>query len=290
MPLSDKAEPLLQLFKTKVTKAFGDRIISLFKFGSLGDHGDFSLCSDVDVVLMLDKLENSDEIKVKTLWDEIKTSELQYADRLSVYWSSYREQDFSKGKGRFPALDRLDLIRHAILIAGEDCRTKLKAPKHEELVTESADFILSFMLAGDKADELAQHPEVIMQKGARYFTKFVLFPVRLIFTLDHPNVVGSNRDAVKYFNQNWYKHMPIPVKELINSAYALRNSEPNSPVKLNENVVNEGLLSLYAYCINRYSDAVSSLGKKDLANRLCSQMEEIISKKNCNESCIQSKL
>lgn len=267
MSLPDKAEPLLKLFITKTKETFGDRIIALFKLGSLGDRGDFSLCSDVDVALMLNKIENTDEGKIKILWDEIKASGLEYADRLSVYWSCYGE-DFNDGRGRFPALDRLDFIQHAILMDGEDRRAELKQPTHNDLIIESANFILNFMLAGEKADELTKHPKIIMQKGARYFTKFVLFPVRLIFTLDNPNIVGSNRDAVNYFNQHVAKQLPISSRELVNTAYLLRNNEPDSPVELDEKLVHKGLIYLYKYCMQQYAAAVLNLGEKDLADRL----------------------
>lgn len=277
MPLPDQAEPLLQLFKEKATKTFDHRVISLFKFGSLGDRGDFSLCSDVDVVLMLDKVEEGDETKVKAFWDAIMNFGLPYADRLSLYWSSYREEDFSQGKGRFPALDRLDLIHHAILIEGKDRRNELQAPKHEELIVESARFILSFMLAGEKMDELTKYPQNIMKKGARYFTKFVLFPVRLMFTLDNFDVIGSNADAVKYFDKSWGKDLQEQrVHELVNVSYALRNSEPALPVDLDEKLVSVGLGALYGYCIKKYSRAVSRLGENDLAKQLHTQLEKIL--------------
>lgn len=275
MSLSDQAEPLLQLFKDKAAKTFDGRIESLFKFGSLGDRGDFSLCSDVDVVLMLDKVAEGDAAQVKVLWDEIMNSGLPFADRFSLYWSSYRQEDFSQGKGRFPALDRLDLLLHAVLIEGKDRRAELEAPNHEDLIIESAKFILSFMLAEEKADELTKCPENIMKKGARYFTKFVLFPVRLIFTLDNPNVIGSNKDAVEYFHRSWSKDLPMQVKDLVNAAYVLRNSEPNVPVKLDEDVVSDGLSCLYQYCIMRYSDAVLDLGKIDLVDELHKEINKL---------------
>lgn len=83
-----------------------------------------------------------------------------------------------------------------------------------------------------QGDELLEHPEIIMNKGARYFTKFVLFPVRLIFTLNNPDVIGTNQDAVKFFQQTWSKDLPISATKMINAAYKLRNNDPYLAVDL----------------------------------------------------------
>jgi len=268
--LSVNAEPLLALFKKRVYETFEHRVVSLFKFGSLGEHGDFSLCSDVDVVLMLDQLQETDEEKVNALWEELKKSELEYADRLSLFWSSYSGDDFECGRGRFPPLDRLDLIRHAELMTGDDRRKELSEPTHEALVTDSAGFISAYMLADGKFDELTKNQEKILEKGARYFTKFVLFPVRLIFTLDKPGVIGSNYDAVDHCNKTWSKDFPPEVISIVNIAYVLRNTQPEEKVLLDMEIteVTEALFLLYAYCMKRYYDAVLALNCDGLAEQL----------------------
>jgi hypothetical protein len=279
MSVSDKANAVLQVVEKKTLTIFGNRAISLFKLGSLGNRGDFSLCSDVDVALLLDKFVADDEEKIKNLWDEIKASQLDYADRFSLYWSSYHGEDFNQGRGRFPALDRLDLLRHGLLIQGVDCRTELTTPKPEMIVIESGKFILSFMLAGEKCDELIKHADVIMKKGTRYFTKFVLFPVRLVFTLDNQGVIGSNRDAVEYFKQRRSKQLPSMAIELVIATNKLRNEKPNSPVMLDNDFVNQGLLVLYTHCVEQYCKAALSLDEKELAQQLHTAMKKITTKK-----------
>ncbi len=246
-----QAQPLIDHFIQDAQRTFGNRIQAIYKIGSLGSHGDFSLCSDVDVALFLDKVQDSDFEKIQSLWDQLKQSGLPYADRLSVFWSGTPEQ-FNQGMGRFPALDRLDLLQHGILLKGKDLRGNLVAPPHDAIVLESKAFIDSFMLTPEKQQELQQNPEAILQRGTRYFTKFVLFPVRLTFTLDHPGVIGSNRDAVKHYYATWHKNVP-EVYDLIQFAYEARNLPVDQPVAYDPQKLQLELLPLYDYCVFRYT-------------------------------------
>ncbi|MEM9242751.1 MAG: hypothetical protein AAGA27_01675 [Pseudomonadota bacterium] len=235
----------------------------MFKLGSLGTHGDFSLCSDVDIAIMLDNILESDADVMNTLWEKLKKSKYDYANRLSVFWSSYHTHDFANGKGRFPALDRLDFIRHAVILSGEDRRYRLPEPTAEDLIIESAEFMLSYMLSEEKRIELTRNPQIILEKGSRYFTKFVLFPVRLIFTIDYPNTIGSNKDAVNHFNQSWKIALAEEVSEIINVAYKLRNTDPNQVVDYNVEQIKIFLPRLYLYCLNRYHKAIADISCSD---------------------------
>jgi len=257
MALLEFVEPLLTSFIEQINDTFGNRIISIFKFGSLGDHGDFSLCSDVDVAVMLDQLKNNDAKSIGIIGDELSKSDLTFSDKLSIFWSSYKSDDFSQGKGRFPALDRLDLIKHAILISGTDLRNTLPSPIHDKIIEESAEFILSYMLTKDKTDELYNKPQQIMQKGARYFSKFVLFPVRLIFTLENPNAIASNKEAVDYFSNHHHHKLPPAVIALVKQAYELRSTNPDTEVKLDATIVESSIQQLYLHCIQLYNKFIN---------------------------------
>ncbi|PIR11548.1 MAG: hypothetical protein COV52_03185, partial [Gammaproteobacteria bacterium CG11_big_fil_rev_8_21_14_0_20_46_22] len=244
-----QAEILLSDFVINTEKVFGSRIVAIYKFGSLGSHGDFSACSDVDAVVMLTSIEKGDKEKFAKISEEITSIGEPYSDRLSIFWSSVKNDDFSKGIGRFPALDRLDFIQHAILMAGDDCRHGLTAPLHEEIVKESAEFILGFMLTPEKYHELTAAPEVILAKGARYLTKFVLFPVRLTFTLDKPGVIGSNADSLKHFVGQYSAEMASNIMSLIKQAYTLRSRNPSETVMIDKRQFHCALLQLYIFCL-----------------------------------------
>ena len=247
-----QAQPLINRFIKDAQTTFSSRIQAIYKIGSLGSHGDFSPCSDVDIALFLDEVKDTDFEKVKHLWDTLKQSGLPYADRLSVFWTGTLQQ-FKQGVGRFPALDRLDLLQHGILLKGNDVRSQLTAPSPQEIIAESAAFIKSFMLTPEKEKELKHHPEVILQKGARYFSKFVLFPVRLIFTLDYPNDIGSNRDAVKHYYASWHEKVPAAYP-LIQFAYEARQKPADQPVDYDPKALQNALLPLYHYCVQKYEE------------------------------------
>lgn len=269
--LVTSVEPLLVYVIDSLYQQFGNRLVACFKLGSLGEHGDFSLCSDVDVAFFLNEIHPEDEVRVNALWSELKKAPFEFADRLSLFWSSYNNQDFIQGRGRFPALDRLDLIQHGVLIKGQDQRDQLIVPSEKEIIIESAYFIEKFMLTESKHDELLSDNAAILQKGARYFSKCVLFPVRLLFTLDHPNQVASNAEAVKYFNQQ--TSLPLIVKELVNTAFSLRNAPYMQPViptvlSLTPSDLQKALLALYSDCITGYAKAANAFGEKDLSKFL----------------------
>ncbi len=267
--------PLLKLFIHRARDIFAERAISLYTFGSLGEHGDFSSCSDVDVVLLLDKLQDVDEKTILELWDEIKKSGLDYADRLSLFWSSYEGDDFASGRGRFPPLDRLDLIRHAKLLYGKDHRHELQEPTQKELVLESANFISTFMLADGKFDQLVGDANTILLNGARYFTKFVLFPVRLLFTVKNEKTIASNKDAVAYFNRVWTEKLSNDVVALVNFAYQTRSCPASEPVSYDIDTLQPALQELYKLVISEYILAADNFGDTQCAKQLRNHLEKI---------------
>lgn len=271
---STQVEPLLKLFIEKSNTKFKERVISIFKIGSLGSRGDFSLCSDVDIALMLDAVKDSDHKDVKEICESIKILNLNFADRLSVFWSSYDKMTFERGEGRFPPLDRLDLIRCGVLLAGVDRRKELSEPSNNDLILGSAEFISKFMLTNERFNELVNHQAEIIRKGARYFSKFVLFPVRLIYSLDNPDKIGTNHDAVQHFTKTYANTMPHAIA-LIEKAYQSRNDYPDAPVNINLDAIKTILPELYIYCIAQYRKAVSNLKRDDITAKLQLEIERI---------------
>jgi hypothetical protein len=272
-----EAQTLLTLVMEKASMQFGTRGVSIFKIGSLGSHGDFSPCSDVDVALMLDTLMPSDDVLIQSLIDEVKTTDLPYADVLSVFWSAYDLPSFTQGLGRFPPLDRLDLIEHGILLCGEDKRYLLTKPSYDELVLFSAKFILDYMLHGEKAEEIKFSPEVIAEKGARYFSKCVLFPARLLFTLENQDVIGSNKEAMHYFGEHIASRLTDghDIRLLVQEAYACRSLPENQVVNIQSTDFGKLLLRLYLYCILQYHAYLQTHGHEVLATELKLQMQSL---------------
>jgi hypothetical protein len=217
---------------------------------------------------MLDSIIDSDYDSVKLLWDEIKCSGLAYADRLSVFWSSYHQAD-DQAVGRLPPLDRLDLIRCGILLAGIDKRNELTQPSEQEIILASAEFLISLLLTHEKLTKLITEPEKIINKGPRYFTKSVLFPVRLLFTLDQPTIISSNKEAIEYFKSTEFAANASRTVQLIDAAYLLRNAPLDQPITtINAALLQTDLLTLYLHCIKRYSTALKIMPNNTIIETL----------------------
>jgi hypothetical protein len=123
--------------------ALDSRLIVSYALGSLA-HGGFSpLVSDVDLGLILaDPLRTIDRIAIRQMTHSLRSAGPTMCERLSVFWgapSTLRGQ--SRG-GRFPPLDRLDLLDHGQLLIGEDARSVVARPELAELLVAGAEFTL----------------------------------------------------------------------------------------------------------------------------------------------------
>jgi len=116
--------------------------------------------------------------------------------RLSVFWGSVTSLSGVQPGGRFPPLDRLDLIKHGRLLAGSDVRGNLPAPTHEELMLAGAEFALR-RLDTDEIIGKPKNPEGLAQSDPKTLTKLVLFPIRFMFTA-RTGEVGRNEAAVEH--------------------------------------------------------------------------------------------
>jgi predicted nucleotidyltransferase len=102
---------------TEAAEAFqavlGERFLAAYALGSLA-HGGFSeLVSDVDLgVLIQDPLEAGDGDTVRALAEREKRKGSPLHERLSVFWGTPATLRGERDGGRFPPLDRLDLIEN----------------------------------------------------------------------------------------------------------------------------------------------------------------------------------
>ena len=151
---------------------------------------------------------------IQAVADAEKAKGPELRQRLSVFWGTPAMLRGEREGGRFPALDRLDLIQNGRLLAGTDEeRDRVSRPSRSELLTTGAEFALEF-LAGVRAAPSSQTtglgsmrpavadaveeircPEVLLAQGVRRLTKLVLFPVRFLFTAA-TGQVGTNDAAV----------------------------------------------------------------------------------------------
>jgi hypothetical protein len=198
------------------------------------------LVSDIDLGLVVaDPLGPGDASAIQAVADAQRTRGSALASRLSVFWGTPAILRGEEQGGRFPALDRLDLIEHGQLIAGSDVRDRLPRPSARDLLVEGAEFALEF-LAGTPVRSLATaaglgsmtpatedavrevcDPSLLLAAGPRRLTKLALFPIRFLFTAATGRA-GSNAEAV-----TWYlDHDPAPAAALASAALTWRKAPP----------------------------------------------------------------
>jgi len=258
--------------------ALGERLLAAYALGSLA-HGGFSpLVSDIDLGLVVeDPLRPDDANMIELVAQSQKVSGGPLCERLSVFWGTLNTLGGRREGGRFPALDRLDLLENGRLLVGADVRSGLPRPSAPELIVAGAEFAVEF-LAGvrwaasggqsglgsmqaareDAVDEV-RRPELLIAAGVRRLTKLVLFPVRFVFTAATGSV-GTNAVAAE-----WYlaRHA-APSKRLVGAALARRMAEPSDHDELAD-LLRQDMVPLYLYYIDDHIARLNALGKVELA-------------------------
>jgi 2-oxo-3-hexenedioate decarboxylase len=257
--------------------ALGDRVLAAYALGSLA-HGGFSeLVSDIDLGLIVsDPLEPGDAKRIEAVADTEKAKGSPLCERLSVFWGTPATLRGEREGGRFPPLDRLDLLESGRLLIGTDARHGLPRPTRRELVVTGAEFALEFLAgvrasatrqasalgslrpAGEDAVAEIRDPELLVSRGLRRLTKLVLFPVRFLFTAATGSV-GTNEDAV-----SWYLvKETAPGRPLVRAALAWRTAPP--PDATAAELLREHILPLYLYFIADHVSLLDALGEVELA-------------------------
>jgi hypothetical protein len=256
----------------------GARLLAAYALGSLA-HGGFSpLVSDIDLGLVLaDPVEASDPPTIGAVAEAVKAGGTPLHERLSVFWGTPETLAGRAPGGRFPPLDRLDLVENGLLLAGTDCRQALPVPDAADLLIAGAEFALDFLgpghgaaaatagglgsltPAGDAVIEEVRHPETLVKQGPRHLTKIVLFPVRFLFTAATGRV-GTNHAAVDYYLANPDAVAPA----LVAAALHWRTVPPDDPSAATALLERE-LRPLYLEYIDDHTTRLEDAGAAELA-------------------------
>jgi hypothetical protein len=177
-------------------RRLGDGFVSAYAVGSLG-HGGFSAAvSDVDLALLTaDGVVVDAEAIGRDVRETLPGSDL--AERLSIFHAPWSGFAAPPEGSRFPAIDRRDLMQSGVLVWGEDLRREHGSePPAEEVL----DHAISAALARSTPEALRAEldrlaPEMI---DPRTTHKLVLWPVRLLHTIDTAKAAG-NDEAVAYY-------------------------------------------------------------------------------------------
>ena len=256
--------------------ALGYRLIAGYALGSLA-HGGFSpLVSDVDVGLVLqDPLRAKDNVTIHTVARSLRTGRSALDKRLSVFWGTPSTLQGQRRGGRFPPLDRLDLLDHGRLLTGQDARACVARPGRAELLVAGAEFALGYLggtrtLSGrlrDQARRWAHRsaldeirtPALLVSRGPRRLTKVVLFPVRFLFTAE-TGQVGTNTLAVTHY----LARADAPAATLVAAAHAWRIEAPanDEPTAL----LGRELIPLYIHYIDDHITRLRAVNRDRLAD------------------------
>ena len=275
---AEQGEAVLAQALAAYQTALGSRLVAAYALGSLA-HGGFSpLVSDVDMGLVLaDPLRLKDRVTLRSVGNAVRTGGSELHQRLSVFWGTPGTLQGRSRVGRFPPLDRLDLVEHGRLLAGTDVRDGIARPVQAELLVAGAEFALGYLggdpglaqrlrrraardrRGGDPVTEF-RTPAVLLARGNRRVTKVVLFPVRFLYTAA-TGQVGTNAAAVEHYLAGG----PVPAAELVSAAFAWRRQPPANDAAVS--LLGQELLPLYVHYIDDHVERLEAAGSHRLAGR-----------------------
>jgi hypothetical protein len=262
------AEHVLQAAAASARQLWGRRLVAVYAIGSLA-HGGFSpYVSDVDVALILsDPLEAGDRSKVDIIPDRLRETDTALARRLSVFWGSSATLGCRAAGGRFAAADRADLRQSGRLFWGADIRDQVSAASLGELIGEGAQLALE-KLATAQAIALLKDSAALAVGDVRRLTKWILFPVRLLFTA-RTGQIADHGTAVDYF----CSVSSGAAVELARAALDWRCAPPRD--RNFAGLIDAGLLSLYRSFLDEYEPRALSYGRFDLVSALRTWRKEL---------------
>jgi hypothetical protein len=258
--------------------ALGPRLVAAYALGSLA-HGGFSpLVSDVDLGLVLtDPPTSDDPERLHLVAESVKTGGSALHELLSVFWGTPATLRGDVAGGRFPPLDRLDLLENGRLLAGEDVRAGLPAPDRVELLVAGAEFALDFLgpglaggagggqglgsmsAAGETVMDEIRHPDTLLAEGPRHVTKIVLFPVRFLYTAATGRVGTNEAAAAHHLAQT-----RAPGHDLVAAALGWRTAPPDDRPAA-AGLLGRELVPLYLHYLDDHTARLAELGQATLA-------------------------
>jgi hypothetical protein len=257
--------------------ALGSRLVAGYALGSLA-HGGFSpLVSDVDLGLVLqDPPRAKDRMTIRMAARSVRAGGTPLHERLSVFWGTPSTLQGQHRGGRFPPLDRLDLLDYGRLLTGRDVRSCVARPEQPELLVAGAEFALGYLGGtrklpgrfrdwarlrpqnGTALDEI-RTPARLVSRGPRRLTKIVLFPVRFLYTAE-TGQVGTNTLAVAHYLASTY----ATAAPLVAAALAWRLEPPADDEAIT--LLGRELIPLYVQFIDDYITRLKAVNRHRLAD------------------------
>jgi hypothetical protein len=223
--------------------AFAERLVAAYLLGSLAYGGYAPAVSDIDLAVVLVDTRDGDSDVITATSETLRGRGNPY-HKLSTFWSSLSALRNGTDDGRFPALDRVQLADHGVLLLGDAVAGQVARPSTAELLLDSARFAID-VLATDEVTTEFRRPRRLLTDPV-WFTKAVLFPVRFLFTGTRPDGrAATNAEAIA-----WYLAQPQPIAaSLVRFAALVRAGHPLDPEQGAAELA-AGLIPLYQHYID----------------------------------------
>ena len=167
----------------------GTQLLGAYLIGSLAHAGFNRRYSDVDLALVLAAGLSQDAL------DDLKGRAIalssDWGPKVSIFWS-----DRNFALGRFPPLDRVDLLDHAVALV-ESERLRPPRPALEEIRQYLREAIFATWV--DRARSFAA-AEKLEPKDHKMYLRTILYPGRFCYSW-MTGRVGSNEDAVAFLRE-----------------------------------------------------------------------------------------
>lgn len=198
-PTADPAvADLIAACRSLAEEAFGKRLLSTYLIGSLAHGGFAPEVSDVGFALILaDPLTDADAEQISALSAYCAAAHPRYGRRLSLFWTSldaFSDADQVQVAGRFPALDRLDLLLHGQPVGDADLRRELAPPTRQAILANCREDVLRFVRDPSRYSFLTSGAEYDFADH-KALARLCLFPARFLHTATTGDVASNDTAA-----------------------------------------------------------------------------------------------
>jgi hypothetical protein len=171
-------------------EALGTELLGAYLIGSLAHAGFSRRYSDIDMALVT-AAGLSPEVLDRVRSEAVVLS-ADWGPKVSVFWT---DRNFSLG--RFPLLDRIDYLDHAVVLIEREC-VRPARPTLEEIRHYLRD--APFANWADRARSFAA-AKTLEPKDHKAYLRTLLYPGRLCYSW-MTGLMGSNEDAVAFLGEN----------------------------------------------------------------------------------------
>lgn len=180
------AEDFVHELVSAISPRVGEGLIGVYLIGSLAHGGYSHRYSDVDVAFVTEN--GLSELELNEIRQVAAARSESLAKKLSIFWA---DRTFSSG--RFPILDRLDLLDHGRPVFERE-QVKPARPGADEIRSYLAGRPYSNWVERARAFAAADTLSTMDRKA---YLRALLYPARLCYSWMEA-AVGSNDEAVRY--------------------------------------------------------------------------------------------